>query len=167
MSVYANIKIDERGWKAVRQAVKNLDKAHVKVGVLGSKGGNEKHPTEDGKSDFTMVDLAAVHEFGSEDGHTPERAPIRIAFETSEDRLAAFVAPLSKAVIMDKMTVHKALSLLGLWGQTEVRNTITQSDLPPPLADSTIAAKGSDRPLVDTGRYVQSIAFEVSTDAAQ
>jgi hypothetical protein len=164
VSVFVNVKADTKILDRIRASVKKLDRAYVKVGVLGSKGGDQKHDAESG---FTMIELAAVHEFGTSDGRVPERAWIRLSFQTSEKELSAFIAPLAAAVVQDKMDIMRALGLVGQWGVAEVRRTVTQSDIPPPLADSTIARKGSDRPLLDTGRMLQSVQYEIVTNATE
>ena len=154
---------DDRVFQGILKSVKRMDKMHVKVGVLSSKGGDATHTG----SKFSLVELMAIHEFGSEDGTIPDRAPIRITFETNHDEMAAFIAPLTRQVITNGMSVERALGLLGAKGVAEIKKTITQSDLPPPLKPATIARKGSDRPLVDTGQLINSIQFEIGDDDAE
>ncbi len=156
-----DVVFDDRKLQGILASVKKMDRAHVKVGVLASKGGNVKH----GESEFTLIELMAVHEYGSADGRIPDRAPIRLTFETNEQEMEGFIAKLAKAVVMGAMKLSHALALLGQKGVAEVKKTITQSDLPPPLKQATIDAKGSDRPLVDTGQLVNSINYEVVIDA--
>ena len=151
---------DDRVFQGILKSVKRMDKMHVKVGVLSSKGGSAKHDN----SAFTLVELMAIHEFGSADGTIPDRAPIRLTFETNQKEMAAFIAPLARQVITNGMPVERALGLLGIKGVAEIKKTITQSDLPPPLKPATIARKGSDRPLVDTGQLINSIQYEVGDD---
>lgn len=150
--------VDDRVWKKLLAVAHNLDKAHVRVGVLASKGGSERVPG----TDFDMVTLAAVHEFGSPAAGVPERSFIRRTFEQKRDELAQVCGLLAREIITKGMDPLKALARLGAWGAAEVKKTITQGEgVPPPNAPSTVAAKGSDRPLVDTGRLVGSINFEV------
>jgi phage gpG-like protein len=133
----------------------------VKVGVLASKGAGDTHNT-DGGSPMTLVEIAAVHEFGSRDGRIPERSFLRSTFLIRRvNALAAMQTKLAKAIVTDGMDPSKALAILGAWGAAEVKNTFTEIDIPPPLAESTIARKGSSRPLVDTGLLKNSISYEV------
>ncbi len=157
MGANDGVVFDDRKLQGILASVKKMDKAYVKVGVLASKGGDAKHAD----TDLTMVELMAVHEFGSVDGRIPDRAPIRLTFETTEEEFKPFIANLAKQVVTNGMPVEKALALLGQKGAAEVKKTITQSDLPPPLSPVTIARKGSDRPLVDTGQLVNSVTYEV------
>lgn len=152
-----NVNINDKVWKRLRKKVASVDRSYVKVGVLASRGGNEKRDTG-----ITMVELAAIHEFGSPAAHIPERSFIRRTFDEKKDDLNALIVRLARAIVTDKKTVAQALGLLGAWGATEVKKTITaDKPIPPPLQLATIARKKSDRPLVDTGRLVDAIQWEV------
>lgn len=168
--------VDDRVWKKLLAVASKLDKSSVRVGILASKGGSVKVPG----SDFDMIALATVHEFGATihiparsdiktrkttGGYTvtvPERSFIRRTFEQKRDELAQVCGILAREVITKGMDPMRALAKLGAWGAAEVKKTITQGDgIPPPNAERTIREKGSDRPLVDTGRLVGSINYEV------
>jgi hypothetical protein len=143
-------------WRKIRAQVSALGRTHVRIGVLGSKGGNASH---DG---ITMVELAAIHEFGSPAAHIPERSFIRRTFDVERVAVSAMSAKLAKAVVARRMDHTRALGLLGAWGASAVKNIISKGQhIPPPLKPATVARKGSDRPLVDTGRLVGAIQFEV------
>lgn len=158
-----DVVIDDRVWRKLKKKLAKAVNSHVKVGVLAAKGGGEDH---DG---ITITDLAAIHEFGSDAAGIPERSFIRRTFITKEKDVARMSAKLAKGLLADKFSLRKALDLLGLFGATEVKKTITAgSHIPPKLADVTIEKRRrksdnitSDRPLVDTGRLVQSIQWEV------
>lgn len=153
-----HVEVQDGVWKKLYSMVKDLDKKYVKVGILSDKGGQE---VEEG-SDLTMLDLGVIHQFGTEDGRVPARYWLTTYFESKPDEVSAKVSELAKAVVMNKVDVRRGLELLGLWATAQVKKTITAGEpLPPPNAPITIARKGSDRPLVDTGRFVNSIAHEV------
>ena len=162
---FDNVRIDKTVWEKLRAKAKELDRMYVKVGILASKGGDAPH----GDSEMSLIDIAATHEFGSSDGRIPERKPIRRTFNEGDGprRLADMCAKLAKKIITDNMDPVRALNLLGAWAAKEVKNTITESDIPPPLAESTIAAKGSTKPLVDTGLLLNSISYEVVENASE
>lgn len=152
----ANVTVRDGVWKKLLAKAHELDKSYVKVGVLASKGGGAAH----GEDNISLIEIAAIHEFGN--GHVPERSFIRSTFYVRRvNALATMVAKLAKAIVTEGMTPKKALSLLGQWAASEVKETITEIDIPPPLADSTIMAKGSSKPLVDTGQLKNSITYEV------
>jgi hypothetical protein len=157
----AGDKSDTRVWDAIMKRVREAARtggAHVRVGVLASQGGGGT--TEDGK--ITMVELAAIHEYGSPAAGIPQRSFIRRALAwNSGPWLPAFVSKLAKGVLVGKMSEERALEILGARAVAEVKKTITGSEIPPPLRPATIAAKGSSRPLVDSGRLLGSISYEV------
>lgn len=138
---------------------------HVKVGIIGEKGGNE---TQDG---ITMVELGAIHELGAPKANIPERSFIRRTFNVKQKELGQTIGALLKQVNWrNPKSIEDALGKLGAWGAAQVKNTITEGPgltaagggFPgEPLKDRTIARKGSDRPLVDTGRLLNSITWKV------
>ncbi len=160
--VYDNVKVDRTLWDKLRAKAKKLYRMYVKVGILASKGGEQTHPD----SEMSLIEIMATHEFGSSDDRVPERRPLRKTFQDGEGprRTADVIAKLARKIITEDMDPERALKVLGTWAVKEVKNTITSEDLPPPLAESTVEAKGSTKPLVDTGLLLNSIAFEVVTN---
>ena len=152
----ARMKINDRKWREVLGRVKRLDGAHVKVGVLSSKGGDADHG-----EGITMVELAAIHEFGSPAAGIPQRSFIRRTL-VDAPWLPQFTAKLARGVVELKVTETQALGILGEKAVLEIKRTITDgAGVPPPLAEATIAAKGSTRPLVDHGRLLGAISYSV------
>lgn len=156
-----NVTANTKKWDELRARAYKLDRAYVKVGVL------EKDNVSRGTDEMTLVEIATVHEFGSSDGRIPARSFIRGTFLIRRvNALATFQTKLCKAIVMDGLDPYKALEMLGAWGVAEVKNTFTEIDIPPPLADSTIMRKGSSKPLIDSGLLKNSISSEVVTNAA-
>lgn len=156
------VTVDDKVWQDIRTRVAGLDKRKVRVGVLGSKGGNAVH-----EGGITMIELAAIHEFGSPAAQIPERSFLRRTFKASSVWLPAFQAKLVRNVIVGKVGVEQALGLLGTKCAAMVKHTIVGGEhIPPPLKPATIARKGSDRPLVDTGRLVNAIDYEIVDSGA-
>jgi hypothetical protein len=160
-----DVQIDRHLWDELLARAQGLEKLHVRVGVLSSKGGDSM----DGE--FRLVDLAALMEFGSDpDGpspdHIPARAPIRTTFyQRCKQELVDMQTKLAKQIVTGGMDPKRAMGILGSWGANAIKKTITEGEgLPPPNAPSTIAAKGSSRPLVDTGAMKASYSYEVSED---
>lgn len=148
-------KIDKRAWKRFADKLKAAEGAHVKVGVMSSSGRTADNT-------MSMVELAAIHELGSPKARIPERSFIRSTFEKNKIETGRVTAKLAKQFVEGKMSLAKALGVLGAWGVAQVKNTIARGPhLTPPLKPATIARKGSDRPLVDTGRLLGSIQHEV------
>lgn len=140
-------------------AKSGLGGKRVKVGVLASKGGNARHDDDP----ITIIELAAIHEFGSPAAGIPERSFIRSTIAKHRAELAAMSQKLAKALLAGKLEPDAVLKILGEWAVAKVRAEITTGDgIPPPLKPATIARKGSSRPLVDTGRLLGAIAYEIA-----
>lgn len=154
-----SVKMDDRAWRELRRRIERMGEGRVKVGVLASKGGDAPHAAG---SPITLVELAAIHEFGSPSRGIPERSFIRKTFDLRRDVFNRVVEKLARGVLDGTVDYHKALEVLGAWGAAQVRDRITKgAGVPPPLKDATITRKGSSRPLVVTGRLLQSITYEV------
>lgn len=140
--------------KVWRELYSRLADAKVDVGVLAEKGGLET--TSDG---ITMVELAAIHEYGSPDAGIPERSFIRWTFNNPANIkiMSDICAKLVKKFLRGAK-LETSLGLLGAWAVGAIKTTI-RSRIPPPNAKSTIARKGSSTPLVDTGRLLNSLSW--------
>jgi phage gpG-like protein len=148
-------RIDTKVWDALRERLRRLGRkgAHVRVGVMQSAG--------NAPSGISLVELAAVHEFGSPAAGIPERSFIRSTFRERGEQLVNLTTRLAKAVIAERSSIDEALGLLGAWGADQVKRTI-RGFIEPPLKQKTIDRKGSDLPLVDTGQLINSITWEVA-----
>lgn len=147
-------KLDMRGLRKLAQQVGQLGQQRVKVGVLASSGGRQR------RGSITMAELATIHEFGSPAANVPERSFIRRTFTAKESEVTAMITRLLGAVVNKGMSASRALELLGAFAAAEVKKTITEG-VSPPNAPSTVAKKGSSRPLIDTGRLLGSIQYKV------
>jgi hypothetical protein len=148
VSVKPTVKIvdRDRGWKAMVQRAKRAREGRVKVGVLADdhKGGADHEG-------ITVAELAVVLHFGTTpdengDQHIPARPFLAMAFDEQRDKLADMGGKLLAKV------------------STEAKKVITVGNRLEKNADATVAAKGSSRPLVDTGRLVNAITYAIDKD---
>lgn len=139
----------------VTQFQANNGQTNVFVGFLRSSG---SHKAKKGKKILTVATIAANNEYGS--GTTPERSFMRSTMFDIRKKLKKMLLKLAKAVLHEEMDKKKALGLVGLFVQTAIKRKI-QEGIPPPNADSTIAQKGSDHTLIDTGQMRDSVDFEI------
>lgn len=146
---------------------REAQESHVKVGILSGKGGKETN--EDG---ISMLALGVIHELGAPAAGIPARSFIRRTFIVHERELRDTTAKLAGQFISGKLSLEGALGVLGAWGSTKVKQMIAtwtwsesggplDSTVVKQLAQSTIDAKGSSRPLIDTGRLSNSITWQV------
>jgi hypothetical protein len=133
----------DRGWSRFIKALPAMGNPVVAVGILQDKGGEVG---EDGG--LTLAGIAAVNEFGSDDGRIPERSFLR---STVDDNETVYLRELEKAAgaAVDAMvqqgasgaeaTLEQGLGVLGARVKRDVQNKIR--DLrDPPNAPATLAA---------------------------
>lgn len=126
------------------------DHNSVKVGFL--KGAT--YP------DGTSVPLvAAVNEFGAPSRGQPPRPFFRRMIADKGREWPDAVVRLLKA---NEYDVDRTLEMAGSAIAGQLRASITTLT-DPPLAPSTIARKGSTKPLIDTGHMLNSVDHEVTS----
>lgn len=126
----------------------------VRIGVLGAGG--------EARDDLTQAELAAIHEFGAPRANVPERSFLRATADAKRLEWLALLERTLRLVTAGRLDLEAALGIVGQKAVADVVARIRRgAGIPPPLQPETIQRKGSDRPLVDTGRLVQSITYEV------
>lgn len=155
----AGVKDIDHGYKNIRKMADKLRKnPYVEVGVLGSEA---LAKDEEG---VTVVEYATYNEFGT--STIPERSFIRSTIDERRNRLFGKAFILQSEVLAGKMQVSQALRLLGELVKGSIQQKITNLRTPP-NAPSTVKAKGSSNPLIDTGRLNSSISYEVNTGGGE
>jgi phage gpG-like protein len=124
---------------------------HVAVGILQ----DEQRP-----EGFSMVDLAAVHEYGSNDLRIPARSFIRSTCDAKGKEHLELIRKLQWKIIGRHITAKQALVQLGEVVSKDMVQTIN-AGIEPELKEVTIKRKKSSRPLIDTGRLKAAITHEV------
>lgn len=109
---------------------------------------------------ITLPELAAVHEYGSHDGHIPERSFIRSAMAEHEKELEKLTKKVANAVSDGRMEKKRAIGILAQKAVDWIRGKIDEG-VPPPNRPSTVAAKGSDHTLIDTGQLRNSLTWSL------
>ena len=126
----------------------------VRIGVLGAGG--------EARDDLTQAELAAIHEFGAPRANVPERSFLRATADAKRLEWLALLERTLRLVTAGRLELEAALGIVGQKAVADVVARIRRgAGIPPPLQPETIRRKGSDRPLVDTGRLVQSISYEI------
>lgn len=150
------MKIEDKdmGWVDIKHAREELANYEVAIGILGADAIRE-HP--DG--DLTIAEIAVVNEFGSSDGHVPERGAHRLAFEINKSELEKRLHKTPELVDRGILEPKKALDLIGLWHADNIKDEIRTFD-DPENAELTVKIKGFDNPLIHTGRTINSVMHE-------
>ncbi len=142
----------DRGYRAMIDRVFELGKPKVAVGIFEADG---QAPAGEG---ITLIEVAVINEFGG--GDVPARSFLRGWFDEHRERAQKALVVLCQGVLRGEYTAKVAIERFGLWLQAEVQKRIAQG-IPPANAPSTVAKKGSSKPLINTGQLRSSITFAV------
>ena len=150
------VKVIERdfGWRRIQDEVKKMKNAHVKIGVLSGAGVYEQSKGEE----VNLADVATWNEFGTL--KIPSRPFMRNAFDQNITSLRTFISKQQDSIYSGKSSTQNSLELMGIWFKDKIQDTIEKGNFAP-NSEFTKAQKGSDKPLIDTGRLKNSIQHEV------
>lgn len=132
--------------------LRKLSSTEIKVGFLESSGGYE-----DGT---TVAQVAAWNEFGTE--HSPSRPFMRQTLKDQREEITKFARDRAKGVVNGSMSAQMALNGIGSYVKGRMQAEIRDGEFEP-NAPSTVAHKGSSKPLIDTGRMRQSIVYVITS----
>ena len=145
-----SVKVHRRGGKKLQRLLREAGKggvSGVKVGFFSTARYEDGTP---------VAAVAAWNEFGTET--IPERPFFRNALAESERSVGRI---LQGGLDTKKMVVDEQLAgRVGAHVQGKIRDSITALN-EPPNAPSTVRAKGSSDPLMDTGTLRNSVDWEV------
>jgi hypothetical protein len=141
----------DRGYKETRARLESIKKRRVTVGV---------HGQNDSRGDtLTNVLVGTWLEYGTDTA--PERSFLRKTLDMHADAYVAYTRELSIQVIDGKMTIERALGLLGMKIKADVVRLFDTNAIRPDITEATKKAKGSSTVGIDTGALKQSIDFVV------
>lgn len=160
------MKEKDLGWNRIKKrSLKRF--VSIKVGVISAEEqSKEAHERVEnyGFREFgkpTVAEYAIQNEFGTD--KIPARPALRNAIDENEKKIRKFKQKVIQKYLIDgKLNEKQAGSLIGFFVRSLMQRSITDLKSPP-NAPSTIARKGSSNPLIDTGRYRQSINYKVTT----
>jgi len=148
------VKINMKKLEDLARQAAAAGKSRVKVGILQGSGAHAE-------TGISLVELAAVHEFGSPSRGIPERSFIRAPL-TDSLVIQTLITKLCKGSVLGRCSYADALEILGAKAAAHVKN-YTKSGASPhkALKQATVNRKKSSRPLVDTGQLVNSVSYQV------
>ncbi len=144
---------------ALENIVRQLGGQHVaRIGILGSDAGAKHEGT-----DLTNAEIGVIQEFGSQSRNIPPRSFLRMPIEV---RGATIMQQLGKRRTRDKIESGDIVGVyrdLGLAGEAVVQGAFASAGFGrwPANAPSTVVAKGSSAPLIDTGQLRRAITSDV------
>lgn len=151
------IRYRDDGWMQIVANMKLLGSSVVEAGIVGTNA-RIAHP-----SGLSMADIAALNEYGTDDGHVPSRAFMRTIIRSAEARqafLRAASTVATQAISRRAIPVSRALANIGRWAVAEIKKNIA-STVPPPQAAATIAKKGHDGTLRETFSLYNAINYVI------
>ena len=93
-------------------------------------------------------------------GPIPPRPFITMAMFKARGKLRAFMRAEAKAIVNGKRNLEQSLARLGMMAQDAIQMQIG-SNMDPANSPMTIELKGSSRTLVDSGRMMASVTWEI------
>jgi len=155
----------DMGLEEIFKETEKLKSLCVKVGITEDVGSQ----TVEGSS-ATLAQIAAWNELGvlgppmSQNGggkwFIPPRPFLRGFIDGQREQIEKTLDKLGALVAAGKLTADMAIGRLGEYAQSGVKSYIQNGDFTP-NADSTIAKKGSSKPLIDNGTLRNSIRYQV------
>lgn len=116
---------------------------------------------------LTVGEIAVINEFGSADGHVPERSFIRSTWDKHHEEWWAATVKLQWKVITGEMDSQRSLGLLGELMKRDIQRMITAGGSPfvankqSTIDAKTRAGKVGDSPLMDTGQMRSTVTYAV------
>lgn len=153
----ARVTVTDRGADGLLSRLRRAAGARVRVGVLEEA---TKATREEEGSPLTLLEVAAIHEFGAPAAGIPQRSFIRAGVDTQLAEIQRVQRALAGQTIRGAITLDVALDRLGAKVSALLQNRIA-AGIDPPNSAATIARKGSSKPLVDTGQLKAAITWRV------
>lgn len=132
-----------------QKMLKELAEKEVRVGFQAGKAYEE-----DGTD---ICDIAAWNELGTV--HIPARPFLRMSVDDNVAKINNFMQQQKKNLVKG-IDAEQVLKEIGIFQKDLIQEKITDGDFAP-NAPSTVAKKGSSKPLIDTGRMRQSVNYEI------
>lgn len=162
MEVYVGIPEEEasRG----NDAINNAELAYIHThGIRTGSMRQEMQPAIDAGNPYSKAYEMYIQEHGSPLWQSPPRPIIEPAIKKHKDPIAdKLKQALQSGLNGDSQGARDGLEKAGLFASGKVKEYFTDPDNGwPDNSPATVAAKGSDRPLVDTGNLRDSITYVV------
>lgn len=144
------LKVIDRGLHKYNDAFKKLNSKKVAVGLFAKVG------------DEVLV-KGITNEFGARTSKNvviPERSFVRSTYNKNVKKVAKRFTQIAESISNGSYDVIRKLKLIGLEQEAAIKQTIVDLKYPP-NAPSTIRAKGSSNPLIDTGEMRIKVSNEL------
>jgi hypothetical protein len=163
--------LDKRKFLELRRRAQ-LNDVQVMVGLPANKYHKEKDEqtgkfkrvtkaaVKSGKAVLLAV-IGFIHEYGAPEKGIPARPWLRPGIRSGKPDYVKLNRRNLIRILQGTMTKEAALRQLGVMAVGKVQQYLRHSENFKPLKAATIRAKGSDKPLIDTGQMMQSVTYEL------
>jgi len=143
--------------KTITDQLKKLASLHVYVGVPEAEASRPGEP-------INNAELAYIQSNGSPLKNIPARPILEPVIKKNEKMISSrFHALATKSLNDPTVNINDELSKIGMIVRDKVKDNFTNPDNGwAPNSPATIAAKGSNKPLIDTGSLRKSIENSVA-----
>ncbi len=157
MGIFAKVLEVDNGLKAIQDAVNELKRHEVLVGIP-----QEKSSREDGGKP-TNAELLFIHTNGSKLRGIPKRPVLQPAIKNDKERIGELLGKaIDAATSAKKEKIVPALEMAGMYAAKRCKAWfVDPKNGWPPNSKKTIKRKHSKNPLIDTSEMRKSIAYVV------
>lgn len=155
MAIKSKIRTKETdyGFKGIIKELRKLEKKpYVKIGYPENK--SSTNADKEGNEFVTVLDVALWHEFGTV--NMPERSFVRASFDQNQKKYEKLNRELLVKIYSGNMTVEKALDILGLTIENDIKTFIKSGEVSP---ESNRAINEGGVTLIDTAQLLNSITY--------
>lgn len=150
-----SIKVKKDIYKQVKKNLLDFSKLDLLVGVP-----QEKNKREGNSEPITNAELMFIHTNGSPIRNIPKRPTIEPTVEENKERISEMFKKAVNKVLANRGDGRPDLEKIGLWTVNKIKAKFGSDELVP-NAPSTIAQKGDNNPLIDTGQLRNSITYVI------
>ncbi len=156
------VKVRKDDFKKVKKALMDFAKIDLLVGVPQEKT-ERKEDDKESAEPITNAELMFIHTNGSPARNIPPRPVIEPTIDENQERITKDYENAIKNVLDGKKSGMIELEKLGIWLMNKIKAKFGSEELAP-LKPATIKAKGSDRPLIDTGQLRNSVTYVIRNE---
>lgn len=128
---------------SLRNDLKSMDGWSVEAGMISGKTSEE------------LINIALMNNYGT------RNIPRRPFMDNAQKKIQEIWPKYQKLMVSSKMNPKKIMQMFGEESKKIIQNEIMNGNFVP-NAESTVRRKdGLNRPLIDTGRMLRSITYEV------
>lgn len=148
----------DKGFRRIITGMKELGNNSIIAGVLKESGNAD--------NGMTLAEIALINEFGTTKAGRnhkvtiPSRPFMRQAADKNEKEWLDFSENVVGKMIDKGAGAGQAYNIIGQKVEGDIKEIFVTGDFAP-NAPATIAKKGSDTPLIDTGKLRQSIRYRI------